>query len=80
MKKLRSFFYLLIASSLTLYGLPRFQHDGFDTLSGGFAIIWTFFAFLVIGSHLYDLLDVKHEPDHNVEPVKQQQKLRASRY
>lgn len=80
MKKFRSFFYLLIASSLTLYGLPRFQHDGLDTLSGGFAIIWTFFALLVIGSHLYDLLDVKNESDHKVEPVKQQQKLRVSRF
>jgi len=80
MKKFRSFFYLLIASSLLLYGLPRFQHNGLDTLSGGFAIIWTFFAFLVIGSHLYDLLGVKNESDHKVETVKQQQKLRASRY
>lgn len=61
MRKIRSFFYLLFALTLLFYGLPRFKLTGIETMSEGFAIIWTLFAVVIIGAHLYDVLGANRE-------------------
>jgi hypothetical protein len=80
MKRFRSYFYLMIACTLLLYGMPRFHLHGFTSLAEGFALIWTCFALLVIGAHLYDIMVAGNDAAHHVEPNRQKQKIRAHRF
>lgn len=56
LKRIRSFFYLVIACTLLFYGVPRFQTDHVQSISQGFVLLWSLFALLIIGSHLYEWL------------------------
>jgi hypothetical protein len=56
LKRIRSFFYLVIACTLLFYGLPRFHTDHVQSISQGFVLLWSLFALLIIGSHLYEWL------------------------
>ncbi|WP_039944207.1 hypothetical protein [Thermicanus aegyptius] len=62
MKRMRSFFYMVISFTLLLYGVPRFHLNGIQSIEEGFAILWTFFALLVIGAHLFRWLEEPGEP------------------
>lgn len=57
MRSLRSLFYLVISVTLLIYAMPRFHLNGIHTIEEGFALLWSFFALLVIGAHLYHWLD-----------------------
>ncbi len=65
MGKIRSLFYLLFTLILLVYGLPRFDIGEIEKMSHGFSLIWTAFAVLIIGAHLYELLGVKREREQS---------------
>lgn len=74
MRKIRSLFYLLFALMLLIYGLPRFDVGAIENMSYGFAILWTAFAVVIIGAHLYDILEVNREQEiHETEPIREYQ-------
>lgn len=77
MKKLRSLTYMLIAIALMLYGLPRFQREGIESLSDGFFILWSMFAIIIIGAHLYEVLDGVEKRERR-QAVRQYQLSRRS--
>lgn len=77
MKKLRSLTYMLIAVALLLYGLPRFQREGIESLSDGYFILWSMFAVIIIGAHLYDLLDEIMVKQEKAKSIHQYQASRS---
>lgn len=75
MRSIRSLFYLAISFTLLLYAVPRFHLSGIHTIEEGFAILWSFFAMLVIGAHLYRWMDEEEKP-HTPQKKTEGRKLR----
>ena len=70
MGKMKHVLYMLIALGMLLYALPNISFRPDDSWVSLFGIIWSVFAFLIIGAHLHFLLGVDTENKKQLEWIR----------
>ncbi|MNI23602.1 hypothetical protein D3C73_771960 [compost metagenome] len=62
--------YLILALAMLVYALPMISFDPGAGLVSVFGMVWSAFAFLVIGAHLHFLLGVNEEKQRALDAAR----------
>ncbi|MNE31434.1 hypothetical protein D3C76_287970 [compost metagenome] len=62
--------YLILALAMLVYALPMISFDTGAGFVSVFGMVWSAFAFLVIGAHLHFILGVNEEKQRALDAVR----------
>jgi len=70
MKMLKTIIYFIISLAILFYAIPRIPLFHADFAAQLFAFAWLFFALLVVGAHLDQLLFLDEEKRNQIAKIK----------